>query len=114
MLGCFLLIVVPYERIFYSLSWWQMIIIMPLPVMIALSIWLSKLNPLLNKETRIPLLITEGFHVFFIISALYVWIATGVWAYTISSAVPLMPLVAYNVRSMVLSRKVQLQIFTTV
>lgn len=113
MFGSFLLLVVPYERIFYSLSWWQMIVIMPLPVMIALSIWLSTLNPLLSNETLIPLLITEGFHVFFIFSALYVWIATGVWSYMISSVVPLMPLIVYNVRSVVLSRKVQLQMVTT-
>jgi hypothetical protein len=109
MFGCFLLVVVPYERIFYNLTWWQMIIIMPLPVMIGLSLWLSKLNDLRNKSNLIPLVIMESFHVFFIISSFYVWIATGIWAYVIAAAIPLLPVITYNARSMILSKKVQLQ-----
>jgi hypothetical protein len=109
MFGCFLLVLVPYERIFYSLSWWQMIVIMPLPVMIGLSLWLAKLFPFQNSANLIPLVIAEFFHAFFIISAVYVWIATGVWAYMIAAAVPFLPIITYTARSKILSREAQLQ-----
>jgi hypothetical protein len=105
MFGCYLLIIVPYERIFYGLSWWHMVMIMPLPVMMILTFWLFKINPIRNKETRIPLLLTEAFHVFFCISALYLWMETGVWAYTIPAAVSLMPIVTYTVRSIILLQR---------
>jgi hypothetical protein len=99
------MVVTEYERMFYSLSWWHMIIIMPLPLMMVLSLWISKLHPLRNKENRIPLFLTEGFHVFFSVSSLYLWMETGIWSYTVAAAVSLLPILAYTARSVLLGRR---------
>ena len=98
-LGIIFMLVTKYERVFYGLSWWHMIIIMPLPVMMILSLWLLKLTPLRDPENRIPVLLTESFHVFFFVSSLYLWMVTGVWSYTIAAAVSLLPIITYMVRS---------------
>jgi hypothetical protein len=88
-----------YERAFTSLSWWHMTVMFPLPMMIVLAVWLTRLKPLRTSQNRIPLLITESFHIFFILSAIYVWLATGIWSYAVAAGVALIPIVTYAVRS---------------
>jgi len=88
-----------YERAFTNLSWWHMTAMFPLPLMMVLAVWLMRLTPLRTRENRIPLLITEGFHIFFILSAVYVWTVTGIWSYAVAAGVALIPIVTYAVRS---------------
>lgn len=88
-----------YERAFTSLSWWHMTIMFPLPLMIVLAVWLTRLVPMRTGENRIPLLITESFHIFFILSAVYVWMVTGTWSYAAAAGVALIPIATFAVRS---------------
>ncbi len=88
-----------YERAFTGLSWWHKTIMFPLPLMIVLAVWLTRLVPMKTEENRIPLLITESFHAFFILSAAYVWIATGIWSYAAAAGVALIPIATYAVQS---------------
>lgn len=99
MLSIYIMLETEYERAFTGLSWWQMVIIFPLPLMIVLSIWLMKLTPFQGRGQRIVLLIPESFHLFFVASALYVWEATGLWSYLVASAVALLPMITYLTHS---------------
>jgi hypothetical protein len=81
-----------------------MVVMFPLPLMIVLSVWLTKLSPFKSRGNRIALLITESFHIFFVVSVLYVWMVTGTWGYAVAAAVALLPVVMYAVRSKILLR----------
>jgi hypothetical protein len=50
------------------------------------------------------LLITESFHLFFVASALYVWLVSGIWTYAVAAAVAVLPVGTYAIRSMIHSR----------
>jgi hypothetical protein len=104
LIAIYVMLETEYERAFTSLSWWHMTVMFPLPLMMFLSVWIVRLSPVRRKDNRIPLLITEGFHLFFIVSAVYVWLVSGIWAYAVAAAVALMPVGAYTVRSMVNAR----------
>lgn len=97
----FIMLETGYERAFTSLSWWHMTILFPLPLMVVLAVWLIRLSPSRTKENRIALLITESFHIFFIISSAYVWMVTGTWSYAVAAAVAFIPIVTYTIRSKV-------------
>lgn len=99
LVAIYIMLETEYERAFTSLSWWHMTALFPLPLMIALSVWLTRLKPLRTGVNRIPLLITESFHSFFILSAVYVWTVTGIWSYAVAAGVALIPIVTYAVRS---------------
>jgi hypothetical protein len=92
-----------YERTFTTLSWWHMVLIFPLPLMLFLSLWISKIQVSYLKQ-RVPLLVPEGFHLFFIISAIIVWLKTGLWYYLAASTVALFPLTVYLSREKLLKR----------
>jgi hypothetical protein len=104
LIAIYVMLETEYERAFTSLSWWHMTVMFPLPLMMFLSVWIVRLSPVRRKDNRIPLLITEGFHLFFIVSAVYVWLVSGIWAYAVAAAVALMPVGAYTVRSIVNAR----------
>ncbi|HVN71522.1 MAG TPA: carotenoid biosynthesis protein [Desulfomonilia bacterium] len=101
LLAIYIMLETEYERAFTSLSWWHMVMLFPLPLMLVLSVWLMKLSPWISRENRVALLITEGFHVFFVVSAIFVWMSTGQWAYMVAAGVALMPVAVYTVRSVV-------------
>jgi len=104
LLAIYIMLETEYERAFTSLSWWHMVVMFPLPLMIVLSVWLTKLSTFKSRGNRIALLITESFHIFFVVSALYVWMVTGTWGYAVAAAVALLPVVMYAVRSKILLR----------
>jgi hypothetical protein len=87
-----------YERAFTGLSWWHMTVMFPLPLMITLSVWMVKLDPVQPRENRIALAISESFHLFFLSSALYVWSVTGIWSYAVAAAVALLPVAVFTMR----------------
>jgi hypothetical protein len=104
LLAIYIMLETEYERAFTTLSWWHMVVMFPLPLMIVLSVWLIKLAPIKSQGNRIALLITESFHIFFVVSALYVWMVTGTWGYAVAATVALLPVVMYAVRSKILLR----------
>jgi hypothetical protein len=71
LLAIFIMLKTEYERAFTSLSWWHMVLIFPLPLMICLSLWLSRM-PFSPLKHRIPVLVPESFHLFFLVAALLV------------------------------------------
>jgi hypothetical protein len=101
LLAIYIMLETEYERTFTNLSWWHMVIMFPLPLMLILSAWILKLSPVMDRENSIALLITESFHMFFVGSALYVWWASGKWMYFVAAAVALLPVGTYTIRSMI-------------
>jgi len=104
LLAIYIMLETEYERVFTSLSWWHMVILFPLPIMSVLSVWLVWLSPARHRENRIPLLIAESFHGFFMVSALYVWWSEGTWIYAAAAAVALAPVLIYTLTAMVRGR----------
>jgi hypothetical protein len=73
----FIMLTSEYELIFTQLTWWQMAIIMATPHSIALVAMLIKLEGATifnDKDLKVPLLISHGFHGFFFIIALLIWL----------------------------------------
>jgi hypothetical protein len=109
LIAIYVMLETEYERAFTNLSWWYMVILFPLPLMTFLTVWILRLPPLLRQENRTALLITKGFHLFFVFSALFVWFATGIWTYTVAAAVAVLPVGTYSIRNMIHGRSCEAQ-----
>lgn len=112
-----------YERLFITYSWWLMMVIFVVPVVITLTVWLFTQRAALQKKTlqkktlqketfqkesfqkesfqkesrglEVPLLISHAFHAFFIIMAIFVGVTSLDWRYFIAAMVAGLPLFAY-------------------
>ncbi len=104
LLAIYVMLETEYERAFTNLSWWHMVVMFPLPLMTILTVWIIRLSPLRRQDNRMALLITESFHLFFVVSALYVWFVTGIWTYAVAAAVAVLPVATYTIRSMINGR----------
>ena len=104
LLAIYVMLETEYERAFTNLSWWHMVVMFPLPLMTFLTVWIMRLSPLRRQDNRMALLITESFHLFFVVSALYVWLVSGIWTYAVAAAVAVLPVGTYAIRSMIHGR----------
>ncbi len=104
LIAIYVMLETEYERAFTNLSWWHMVVIFPLPLMTFFTVWIMKLSHSGRQYDRTALLITESFHLFFVVSALYVWLVTGIWTYAVAAAVALLPVVAFTIQSMIHGR----------
>ena len=93
-----------YERLFINLSWWIMMVIFIVPVVIALAIWLFNQRAILRKrklqkesqtDLKVPFIVSHAFHAFFIIMAIFVGITSNDWRYLIAAIIAGLPLLAY-------------------
>jgi hypothetical protein len=110
LLAIYVMLETEYERAFTNLYWWHMVIMFPLPLMTFLSVWIIRISPLHGRGNRTALLITESFHIFFVVSALYVWLISGIWTYAVASAVALLPVGTYFIRHIIHSRSSEKQL----
>ena len=96
-----------YERLFINLSWWVMMVIFIVPVVIALALWLfaqrgtfqqaasqQQTNKSSEQNLKVPFIISHGFHAFFLLMAIYVGITSADWRYFIAAIVAGLPLLA--------------------
>lgn len=93
-----------YERLFVNLSWWVMMVIFIVPVVIVLAVWIfsQRLNlqrTLLKSgqasNLKIPFFISHAFHAFFIIMAIFVGVTSADWRFLIAALVAGLPLLAH-------------------
>ncbi len=92
-----------YERVFISFPWWLMLIVVVFPVMFLLALWLQRNSQLNASEVRVPLMISHGFHAFFIIVALVIGFESGDWRYLIAAFVAVVPLFFISRNKMVIA-----------
>jgi len=92
-----------YERLFINLSWWVMMVIFIVPLVIILAVWLFSQRAALSKKAqqqeqkqslKVPFFISHAFHGFFLLMAIYVGITTADWRYFIAAIVAGLPLLA--------------------
>lgn len=82
-----------YEQIFMPLSWWSMLMLIVLPVMVILTVWLQRKADSLMDDLRMPLLISHSFHAFFILLALGAGVENGDWRFLVAALVAAIPII---------------------
>lgn len=93
-----------YERHFINLSWWLMMVIFIVPVVIILAAWVFSQRSNLQRtflennqksNLKIPFFISHAFHAFFIIMAFFVGVTSADWRFLIAALVAGLPLLAH-------------------
>jgi uncharacterized membrane protein len=92
-----------YERLFVNLSWWVMMVIFIVPLVIILAVWLFNQRAVLSsgmlqqehkQSLKVPFFISHAFHAFFLLMAIFVGVTTADWRYFIAAIVAGLPLLA--------------------
>ena len=93
-----------YERLFITYSWWLMMVIFIVPVVVVLAVWIFRQRSSLQKtllqddqklNLKVPFFISHSFHGFFIMMAIFVGVTSADWRYLIAAIVAGLPLLAH-------------------
>lgn len=84
------------ERLFLTLQWWEIFLMIPLPTCVFFSLWLKHLRQ--KYDITLPLIpagIIQTWQMVLLGFSVYIWSSSGNWYYFLSTIVATIPLITY-------------------